>query len=68
MSLGMYWNSWPEMFAMGGYGLFVWGSFGMCAAVIAWELVSLRLRRLAVRRAAADEAELQAMEQQGQRT
>jgi heme exporter protein D len=65
--MGMYWNSWSEMLAMGGYGLFVWGSFGMCAAVIVWELLSLRLRRLAVRRAATDEAELQAMEQGQQR-
>ncbi|MES2610833.1 MAG: heme exporter protein CcmD [Pseudomonadota bacterium] len=42
---------------MGGYGLYVWGSFGMCALVLSWEAFSLRLRRAAVRRAAADEAD-----------
>ncbi len=27
----MIWNSSAEFFAMGGYGLYVWGSFGVCA-------------------------------------
>ena len=31
--------------AMGGYGLYVWGSVGMCAAVIVIEVLSLRARR-----------------------
>lgn len=26
----MNWNSPAEFFAMGGYGLYVWGSFGAC--------------------------------------
>ena len=26
----MNWNSASEFFAMGGYALYVWGSFGMC--------------------------------------
>lgn len=62
----IYWNSWSELLAMGGYGFFVWGSFGMCVLVLVWEMVSLRLRRLAVQRVAADEAELQSLEQGGQ--
>ena len=33
---------------MGGYGLYVWGSFGMCAAVLVLEVVLLALRRRAV--------------------
>ncbi len=53
----MAWASWADLFAMGGYGLYVWGSFGMCALVLSWEAFSLRLRRAAVRRAAADEAD-----------
>lgn len=27
----MNWSSPAEFFAMGGYGLYVWGSFGICA-------------------------------------
>ena len=34
----MNWNSLVEFFAMGGYGLYVWGSFGMCALVLAPKL------------------------------
>ena len=31
--------------SMGGYGLYVWGSLGMCAAVAVAEVASLRARR-----------------------
>ena len=34
--------------AMGGYGLYVWGSLGMCAGVFVAEMRSLRARRRAV--------------------
>lgn len=27
----MNWNSAADFFAMGGYALYVWGSFGVCA-------------------------------------
>jgi heme exporter protein D len=37
----MVWNSWSDFFAMGGYGLYVWGSFGVTAAVIAAEIWSV---------------------------
>ena len=33
----MTWNSVGEFFAMGGYALYVWGSFGACALVLALE-------------------------------
>ena len=33
----MNWNSPAEFFAMGGYGLYVWGSFGICAFAMAVE-------------------------------
>jgi heme exporter protein D len=45
----MNWSSFGEFAAMGGYGLYVWGSFGMCALVLASELLALRLRRNALR-------------------
>jgi heme exporter protein D len=38
-------NSLGEFVAMGGYGLYVWGSLGMCAAVVVAELMVIRLRR-----------------------
>ena len=44
----MIWNSWSEFIAMGGYGLYVWGSFGVTAAAIAAEIWSVAARRKAV--------------------
>jgi heme exporter protein D len=41
----LYWASWSDFFAMGGYGPYVWGSFGVAVVVIAAELWSLRQRR-----------------------
>ncbi len=33
----MSWHSVGEFFAMGGYALYVWGSFGACALALALE-------------------------------
>jgi heme exporter protein D len=33
----MNWHSAGEFFAMGGYALYVWGSFGACALALALE-------------------------------
>jgi heme exporter protein D len=33
----MNWGSPAEFFAMGGYGLYVWGSFVVCAAIMVME-------------------------------
>jgi heme exporter protein D len=41
----MVWNSWSDFFAMGGYGLYVWGSYGVTLALIAAEVVAVRHRR-----------------------
>jgi len=30
--------NWSEFFAMGGYGLYVWGSYGMAALVLAFNV------------------------------
>lgn len=35
----MHWNSFSEFLAMGGYGLYVWGSFGLTALCMAIEPV-----------------------------
>ena len=51
----MNWHSVGEFLHMGGYGLYVWGSFAMCALVIAAELAGLSLRRRALRALPLDE-------------
>ena len=48
-----------EFLAMGGYGWYVWMSYGACAMTIAAEVVALRARRRRARieaRLALDEA------------
>ena len=45
----MNWGSFPEFVAMGGYGLYVWGSYGVTALCIALELWFLRQRARAAR-------------------
>ena len=45
----MNWSSWSQFAAMGGYGLFVWGSFGMSVVVVVVEVGLLALRRRALK-------------------
>jgi heme exporter protein D len=42
-SLSIQWTSLAEFFAMGGYGLYVWGSFGITGAAMVIEVIALRL-------------------------
>jgi heme exporter protein D len=51
----MHWNSAAEFFAMGGYALYVWGSFGITAAVMAIEVLLLGRQRARVLRNLRDE-------------
>jgi heme exporter protein D len=44
------WASWSDFLAMGGYGLYVWGSFGVTALVFAGEAWALAARRRALAR------------------
>jgi heme exporter protein D len=58
----MNWNSAGEFFAMGGYALYVWGSFGACAIALALEPLLVSRRRRAIvdslrRHAVADRME-----------
>lgn len=46
----MQWNSVSEFFAMGGYALYVWGSFGATALVMLVESLLIRSRRKELRR------------------
>ena len=41
----MNWGSPAEFFAMGGYALYVWGSFGLVALFMVIEPVLVRKRR-----------------------
>ncbi len=45
----MNWGSLGEFLHMGGYGLYVWGSFGMCVLVFAAECRGIAARRRALR-------------------
>ena len=40
----MYWKSVGDFLAMGGYGVYVWGSFGVTALAMAIEVIALRAR------------------------
>ncbi|MBX3648896.1 MAG: heme exporter protein CcmD [Rhodocyclaceae bacterium] len=41
----MNWGSASEFFAMGGHALYVWGSYGACALLMAVEPILARKRR-----------------------
>jgi len=46
----MQWHSLSEFLAMGGYGMYVWPSFGVTALCMIWEVLALRWRRAAALR------------------
>ena len=41
----MQWHSWAEFWDMGGYGFYVWGSFGITALVVIGEIWQVRTQR-----------------------
>lgn len=43
----MSWGSWQAFWAMGGYGLYVWGSVSVVFALIGLEVLGLVARRRA---------------------
>jgi heme exporter protein D len=51
----MNWHSASEFFAMGGYGLYVWGSYAVAALCMGLEPVLAARRHAQARRAAATE-------------
>nr|WP_315488338.1 heme exporter protein CcmD [uncultured Rhodoferax sp.] len=60
----MNWNSAAEFFAMGGYALYVWGSFGACLLAFVVEPLLIRQRhsqavRTLRRQAAAEKMEME---------
>ncbi len=50
----MNWGSVSEFAAMGGYGVYVWGSYGVTAALLALEIFMLVARNRAARLQAGD--------------
>lgn len=56
----MKWGSLSEFLAMGGYGLYVWGSYGVVLLLMVWEpLLSWRRYQAAFRQISQpDEQEL----------
>jgi heme exporter protein D len=41
----MIWNSFSDFWAMGGYGLYVWGSFGVTALCMTLEVMWVKNAR-----------------------
>lgn len=41
----MNWASWNEFFAMGGYALYVWGSYGVTLGLLVTEVILLIMRK-----------------------
>ena len=54
----MQWSSWSEFFNMGGFGLYVWGSYGISFVLLGAEVLMLwqRKRNLAKRQVTAPPA------------
>ncbi len=49
--MNIHWNSFGEFLAMGGYGLYVWGSFGLTALIMVAEpIMAVRNRKALVAR------------------
>jgi heme exporter protein D len=47
----IYWNSFADFLAMGGYGFYVWGSFGLTALIMALEpITAARTQKLTIAR------------------
>lgn len=53
----MNWNSAADFFAMGGYGLYVWGSYGAALVLMTIEPLLARHRLRAALRDAAMQAQ-----------
>lgn len=50
----MIWHSWSDFFAMGGYALYVWGSFVVVFGLMLCEVFVLKLRGKSIRKELAN--------------
>jgi heme exporter protein D len=60
----MNWNSPAEFFAMGGYALYVWGSFVVCAVIMVMEPMLAKMRQKTILRALHRERLAQELDKQ----
>ena len=51
----MYWKNLSDFMAMGGYGLYVWGSFFLTFALILIEILYVKKARQAIQTALQNE-------------
>ncbi|MEO5732142.1 MAG: heme exporter protein CcmD [Rubrivivax sp.] len=58
----MIWHSAADFFAMGGYGLFVWGTYGVALVLMVAEPLLARRRRLLALADASDARHVPASE------
>ena len=58
----MMWTSAAEFWAMGGYGVFVWGSMGVSAALMALEVLLARVGRRQALDAVCEAMDAQALD------
>jgi heme exporter protein D len=49
------WGSWSEFFSMGGFGLYVWGSYGITLVLLGGEVLMLWKRKRNIARRANPE-------------
>jgi heme exporter protein D len=54
---GVNWRNFDDFVHMGGYGLYVWGSYGVCLLALALEVWLAHRRERRARRAVIDEVE-----------
>lgn len=60
----MNWESPAAFFAMGGYGLYVWGSFGVCVLLMIAEPILAIKRRQDILRSLRRECLAETLDQQ----
>jgi heme exporter protein D len=60
----MNWHSPAEFFAMGGYALYVWGSFGVCLVVLAMEPILVGRRQQAIIQSLRHQAQAAKLDQE----
>ncbi|PVE43673.1 heme exporter protein CcmD [Limnohabitans planktonicus] len=58
----MIWQSAAEFWAMGGYGVYVWGSMGVSAALLALEVLLARMGRRQALDAVCEAMDAQALD------
>ena len=63
----MHWHDANEFFSMGGYGLYVWGSYGVMAAVMLVEPLLAARRHFLARRTIAEQLADEAIARAGER-